>query len=147
MQRVIIDTNVYIDWMNDGLYEAVIFQRDVVKHLSAVVIMELAAGAFSVRDRRLVREISSAFGRVNRIVAPTVSVYREAGEVLRKLQDSWGYRLAGAHGLVNDVLIGLSALSIGAVVITQNDRDFAAIQKIRPFKLSIVSGHRSRPRR
>jgi predicted nucleic acid-binding protein len=141
MQRVIIDTNVYIDWMNDGLYEAVIFQRDAVNHLSAVVIMELAAGAFSVKDRRLVREISTVFGRVNRIVAPTVSMYQEAGEVLRKLQASLGYMVASAHGLANDVLIALSALSIGAVVITQNDRDFAAIQKIRPFKLSIVGGN------
>jgi predicted nucleic acid-binding protein len=141
MQRVIIDTNVYIDWMNDGLYEAVIFQRDAVKHLSAVVIMELAAGAFSVRDRRLVREISSAFGRVGRIVAPTVSMYQEAGEVLRKLQDSFDYTLDSAYGLANDVLIALSALSIGAVVITQNDRDFAAIQRIRSFKLSIVGGN------
>jgi hypothetical protein len=25
MQRMIIDTNVYIDWINDGKYEAVIF--------------------------------------------------------------------------------------------------------------------------
>ncbi|MEX0804725.1 MAG: PIN domain-containing protein [Candidatus Binatia bacterium] len=138
---MIIDTNVYIDWMNDGLYEAVIFQRDTVKHLSAVVIMELAAGAFSVRDRRLVRDVASAFARVGRIVAPTVSMYQEAGEVLRKLQDSLGYTLSSAHGLVNDVLIALSALSIGAVVITQNDRDFAAIQKIRPFKLSIAGGN------
>jgi predicted nucleic acid-binding protein len=141
MQRVIIDTNVYIDWMNDGLYETVIFQRDAVKHLSAVVIVELAAGAFSVRDRRLVREISSAFGRVGRIVAPTVSMYQEAGDVLRRLQESLGYTLASAHGLANDVLIALSARSIGALVITQNDRDFAAIQKIRPFKLSIVGGN------
>jgi len=68
-------------------------------------------------------------------------MYQEAGEVLRKLQDSLGYTLASAHGLVNDVLIALSALSIGAVVITQNDRDFATIQKIRPFKLSIVGGN------
>lgn len=138
MHRVIIDTNVYIDWLNDGLYETVIFQRDAVKHLSAVVLMELAAGAFSLRDRRLVREISSAFGRVGRIVAPTGSMYQEAGEVLRRLQESLGYTLASAHGLANDVLIALSALSIGAVVITQNDRDFVAIKKIRPFRLSIV---------
>jgi predicted nucleic acid-binding protein len=141
MQKVIIDTNIYIDWMNDGLYEAVIFQRDAVKHLSAVVIMELATGVFSVKDRRLVREISSAFGRVNRIVAPSVSMYQEAGEVLRKLQPSMGYTLASAHGLSNDVLIALSALSIGAVVIAQNNRDFVAIQKIRPFKLSILGLH------
>lgn len=138
MQRIIIDTNVYIDWINDGQYEAIIFQRDAVKHLSAVVIMELAAGAFSVRDRRLVREVASAFGRVGRILAPTVSMYQEAGEALRQLQESLGYTLASAHGLANDVLIALSARSVGAVVITQNDRDFAAIKKIRPFKLSIV---------
>lgn len=140
MQRVIIDTNVYIDWINGGQYESVIFQRDAVKHLSAVVIMELAAGAFSVRDRRLVREIVSAFGRAGRVVAPTVLMYQEAGKVLRQLQQSLGYTLASAHGLANDVLIALSARSIGAVVITQNDRDFAAIQKIRPFKLSSVGG-------
>jgi hypothetical protein len=53
----------------------------------------------------------------------------------------YGYTLAGAHGLANDMLIALSALSIGAVVITQNSRDFAAIQKIRPFKLSILRVH------
>ncbi len=141
MQRVIIDTNLYIDWLNEGLYETVIFQRDAVKHLSAVVIMELAAGAFSLRDRRLVREISSAFGRVGRIVAPTVSMYQEAGEILRRLQEPLDYTLASAHGLANDVLIALSARSIGAVVITQNDRDFAAIKKIHPFKLSIVGGN------
>jgi predicted nucleic acid-binding protein len=141
MQRVIIDTNVYIDWMNDGQYEEVIFQKDAVKHLSAIVIMELAAGAFSTRDRRLVREIGLAFGRVGRVIAPSVSVYQEAGEVLCKLQESFGYKLAGDHGLANDVLIALSARSIGAAVVTQNDRDFAAIQRIRPFKLAVVRAH------
>jgi hypothetical protein len=60
-------------------------------------------------------------------------MYQEAGEVLRKLQDSFGYTLASAHGLANDVLVALSALSIGVVVITQNDRDFVAIQRIRPW--------------
>jgi predicted nucleic acid-binding protein len=141
MQRIVIDTNVYIDWINDGQYEPVIFQREAVKHLSAVVIMELAAGAFSVRDRRLVRDVASAFARVGRIVAPTVSMYQEAGEVLRQLQESPGYTVASAYSLANDVLIALSARSIGAVVITQNERDFAAIQRIRPFKLSIVGGN------
>ena len=70
MQRVVIDTNVYIDWINEGQYEAVLFQRDSVKYLSAVVIMELSAGAFSVRDRRLVREVTSAFAKVGRILLP-----------------------------------------------------------------------------
>jgi predicted nucleic acid-binding protein len=133
MQRVVIDTDVYIDWINDGQYETVIFQREAVKHLSAIVMMELAAGAFSARDRRLVRDVASAFAKVSRILAPTASIYQDGGEVLRQLQQSLGYTVAGAYGLANDVLIALSARSIGAVVITQNGRDFAAIQRIRPF--------------
>ena len=33
----------------------------------------------------------------------------------------------------------LSARSIGAGVITQHERDFAAIQSVRPFKLLVKS--------
>ena len=139
MQRVVIDTNVYIDWINEGQYETVLFQRDSVKYLSAVVMMELSAGAFLVRDARLIRGVTSMFAKVGRILAPTASIYEEAGDVLRRLQESRGYTLASAYGLVNDVLIALSARSIGATVITQNERDFIAIQSIQPFKLSLVA--------
>jgi len=139
MEGVVIDTNVYVDWFNKGRHEAVLFQREAVKYLSAVVFMELSAGAFSAGDRRLVREVTSAFAKAGRILVPTVTVYEEAGDVLRQLQQSRGYTMASAYGLVNDVLIALSARSIGATVITQNERDFVAIQMIRPFKLSLVA--------
>ena len=39
---------------------------------------------------------------------------------------------------MNDVLIALSAHASGAVVVTQNERDFRAIQAIRPFRLDKV---------
>lgn len=138
MERVVIDTNIYIDWLNEGQHETVLFRREAVKYLSAVVLMELSAGAFSTRDRRLVREVTSAFAKVGRILVPTVTIYEEAGEVLRRLPESRGYTVASAYGLVNDVLIALSARSIGATVITQNERDFVAIQTIRPFKLALA---------
>ena len=138
MERVVIDTNIYVDWLNKGQHEAILFQREAVKYLSAVVLMELSAGAFSTRDRRLVREVTSAFAKVGRILVPSVTIYEEAGDVLRRLQESRGYTVASAYGLVNDVLIALSARSIGATVITQNERDFVAIQSIRPFKLASV---------
>jgi predicted nucleic acid-binding protein len=59
--------------------------------------------------------------------------------VLRRLQRVRGYTMPSAYGLVNDVLNALSARSIGASVITQNERDFAAIQSVRPFKLLVKS--------
>lgn len=138
MERVVIDTNIYVDWLNEGQHEVVLFQREAVKYLSAVVLMELSAGAFSTRDRRLVREVTSAFAKVGRILVPTVTIYEEAGDVLRRLQESRGYTVASAYGLANDVLIALSARSIGATVITRNERDFVAIQTIRPFKLALA---------
>jgi hypothetical protein len=39
---------------------------------------------------------------------------------------------------VNDVLIALSARSIGATVMTQNGNDYRAIQSVEPFQLVIV---------
>ena len=138
MRRVVIDTNLYIDWLNAGRHEAVLFQRDAVKYLSAVVILELYAGAFSSRDRRVVRSVVAAFDRADRILVPSGTVYEEAGHVLRALQESRGYRPAGSPSLVNDVLIALSARAIGASVVTGNAMDFAAIREIRPFKLTVV---------
>jgi predicted nucleic acid-binding protein len=41
--------------------------------------------------------------------------------------------------VVNDVLIALSARSIGAMVVTSHAKDFAAIREVRPFKLTVVA--------
>ena len=138
MRRLVIDSGVYIDWLNRRRHEDILFGRGNVKYLSAVVLMELRAGAFSVRDRRLVQRLEAAFGRAGRIVTPTASVFGHAGDVLRRLQSERGYNISRSHAIVNDVLIALSARSIGATVATQNARDFRAIQSIRSFSLRLV---------
>lgn len=138
MRRVVIDTNLYIDWLNAGRHEGVLFQRDAVKYLSAVVMLELYAGAISRRDRSVVRKAVMVFKRTNRILVPPGGVYEEAGHVLRALRASRDYR-GGGSSLVNDVLIALSARSIGATVVTSSGRDFAAIRAIRPFKLNVMA--------
>ena len=138
MRRLVIDTNIYIDWLNIGRHEAVLFQRDTVKYLSAVVLMELRAGAFSQSGRRLVQRIESAFDKTRRILVPTRAVFTDAGDVLRRLQADRGFRIEVDHSIVNDVLIAMSARSIGAMVVTRNARDYQAIQAVRPFSLTVV---------
>jgi predicted nucleic acid-binding protein len=138
MHRVVIDTNLYIDWLNVGRHETVLFQRNAVKYLSAVVVLELYAGAFLPRDRRVVRSVVAAFDRVDRVLVPSGSIYEDAGHVLRALQRSRGDQATRSRSLVNDVLIALSARSIGATVVTNNARDFTAIREVRPFALTIV---------
>ena len=44
MKKIVLDTNVYIDWLNRGLHETVMLGPGLVRYLSAVVVMELRAG-------------------------------------------------------------------------------------------------------
>jgi hypothetical protein len=103
--------------------------------MSTVVMMELLAGAQSARDRRSLASLFGAFRRAGRLLVPVASVYEEAGEVLQRLRTELDYDVRGAFSISNDVLIALSARSIGATVVTQNREDFEAIRKIRPFDL------------
>jgi predicted nucleic acid-binding protein len=139
MRRLIVDTNLYIDWLNAGKHEPILFQHDAIKFMSAVVMMELLAGAHSAHDQRRLQDLFKTFAKLGRIVTPSSETYQEAGEVLRQLQTTRGYHFRQSSSLTNDVLIALSARIIGGTVITRNKRDFLAIRSIRAFKLSLVS--------
>ena len=71
-------------------------------------------------------------------MVPSRGVLADAGDALRRLQVEDGFHLATSHGIVNDVLIALSARSIGATVVAQNERHDRAIQAVRPFRLVVV---------
>jgi predicted nucleic acid-binding protein len=139
MRRFIIDTNLYIDWLNAGKHESIIFQPDAVKFMSTVVMMELLAGAYSVHERTRLHDLFTTFTKLGRIVTPSSATYQEAGDVLRQLQTVHGYHIQKSRSLANDVLIALSARTVGGTVVTQNKQDFLAIQSISAFKLSLVS--------
>jgi predicted nucleic acid-binding protein len=138
MRRLVVDTSVYIDYVNDGRHEDVLTQPKTVKYMSTVVLMELIAGAATSQERRLLGELEAHFRKVRRLLAPSAAVFVEAGDVLRRLRTERGFRMSSSNTIVNDVLIALSARSIGAAVVTQNKRDFLAIQAVQPFELHVV---------
>ena len=65
-------------------------------------------------------------------------MFADAGDVLRRLQAERGYNIGASHSIANDVLIALSARSIGATVVTQNEADYRAIREVTPFRLVVV---------
>jgi predicted nucleic acid-binding protein len=146
MRRVVADTNVYVDWINRGRHEDVLFARETVRYLSAVVLMELRAGASSPADRRLLEGLQRAFERAGRVLTPSRRVFAEAGDTLARLRSERSFGVTASRSIANDVLIALSARSIGATLVTQNRRDYEAIQAVRPFRLAIVSAHRPEQR-
>ncbi len=83
-------------------------------------------------------DLFRTFRRLGRLHVPSEEVYEDAGGVLWQLQAVHGYCLRQAHSLTHDVLIAVSVRAIGGTVLKQNQRDFLAIQSIRPFNLSLV---------
>src|SRR5262249_9352649 len=127
IHRSVLDTNIYIDWLNRGLHEDLVFRLGTVKCLSAIVMMELFAGVDTLHDRRILHRLVITFRKLGRIVTPSEHLYQEAGYVLHTLRTRLHYNVSRDGSLVNDVLIALSARSIRAEVVTQNKRDFLAI--------------------
>ena len=60
MRRLILDTTLYLDWLNTGAHVPLLFQPYAVNMMSAVVMMELLAGAYAVRDRTRLHDLFSA---------------------------------------------------------------------------------------
>ena len=138
MERVVFDTDLYIDWLQEGLREELIVEGPFLRYMSTVVLMELRAGVFTPASTRAVEDLYTTFSRTRRLLTPTSETFWQAGSVLTMLQRRFGYNLKKRIRLVNDCLLALSSRQIGATVFTRNGRDFAAIRRVVPFKLVVV---------
>ena len=122
-----LDTNVYIDWSRAGRHEAWVVGGGMVRHLSAVVLMELEMSAISAAAQRGTTALARTYQRLGRLHHPSRDTWLRAGAVLRQL------RAAGLEtrraSLVHDVLIALSAREVGATLVTRDASDHAAIAK------------------
>lgn len=138
MLKKLIDTNIFIDrFSNPDLYKEIFLSEGFV-YLSSVVLMELRAGAHTKESINAISEIGDFFRKVDRIVIPTMRDFEWAGEILSELQSVKGYDIKKCASITNDCLIAVSARSIGAVLYTQNKKDFQALRDVFDFKVSFI---------
>ena len=140
MYKIILDTNIYIDFYNTGKFKEIIYQKRYPEIIcvSSIVIMELLAGAFTQADIAIIQNLIKTAQNSKKIITPKQHDYIEAGKILARLQSEKGYDLKKSYQLTNDMLITLSTRRIGATVFTQNKRDFETIKEFKDFKLQIV---------
>src|SRR5262249_7676408 len=134
-RRVFLDTNIYIDWLNRRDRDDIVMGPGFVRFLSAVVMMELRAGARAGRATKALNDFVRAYRTTGRLASPPPAAFDDAGSVLQRLARQ-GFETRRA-ALVHDVLIALTCRSLGATLYTTNGADFEAIRAIRDFRLEI----------
>lgn len=130
---VILDTSIFIDDLRTGRHQHRIQALTGLIRTSSVVLAELWRGA----TRRAERDFLSALERNHPILSPTEKNWLESGQILGKIRADRGLTPDKLRDLHFDVLIGLTARSHGARLITSNRADFEIINNYRKVQREI----------
>jgi predicted nucleic acid-binding protein len=127
-----LDTNIYISALRNAarMERVKRFRLRAASRmrLSAVVALELRAGARTEAQREALQEFTAQYAERGQVLVPSFDAYEHAGRVLAALG-------ATAPSLVNDALLAASCRESGTTLVTENARDFAAIQRhLRGFR-------------
>ena len=140
MAEAILDSSVYIDHWERGLYQESLetLRRAYIIRHSAVVLSELRRGAW---DRDAQRLVARLFALATVRWEPTVADWWEAGRLVRTIGDKQDWDINKRREFQNDALIALTVRRHGATVITANATDFALLRaELRIAVLPVSEG-------
>lgn len=136
--RVLFDTNIYISWIRERKYAELMLDVYTQKYLSNYVIMELWAGAKTKQAVRIIEKLQKPYVKAGRIVTLHTDHFITIGQILSDMPHAQRNKIKSA-GFVNDLCIGMSALTIGAKLYTTNKADFNIVKSFIPqLKLECV---------
>lgn len=134
------DSNVYIVALRSrtDLEELKEFLRRAGGRVvvSAVVAMELRAGAATVEQQADVDALIGEYRRRQAVITPSFEAYAHAGRVLSALRVG---RRSGdvPASFIADAIIASSCREVGVTLITRNFGDFSRLQRqLRGFRFS-----------
>jgi predicted nucleic acid-binding protein len=133
---ILFDSSIYISALRVGGEDALLLQRwarETPLWLSSVVLEELYAGA-ARSGHRIVERLERDFEKARRILIPGLSDWTQAGRILARLAEQYGYERIGRGRLTNDALIATSAARAGITLVTANERDFTRIAEFCPLQ-------------
>jgi predicted nucleic acid-binding protein len=131
----ILDTSVYIDHWERGLYQDTLenLRRAYIIRHSAVVLSELRRGARGPEAERMVARL---FNLATVRWEPSATDWWEAGRLIRTIGDQQHWDINKRRDFQNDALIALTARRHGATVVTANSSDFELLRS--EIRISIL---------
>lgn len=122
---VVFDTSIYIPYFRREAYRSLVetHTRKGRNRLSSVVLHELYVGARSLGDKSLLDGLNQVFATRGYILTPDHDEWARAGQLLNLYGCRYGFFDSRSH--VADLLILISTFRIGAVLVTENLRNFS----------------------
>ena len=135
--KLVLDTSIYIPFINQGIAHPVIeiHQGRPLIYMSAVVMEELYAGALDASSVKLLDKMHDTFSGMSRLIIPDAMDWQKTGKVIAQLGKKYGFEKTFLSRITNDILIAATARKIGAIVVTNNQKDFHRIQEYIDFKI------------
>lgn len=130
---VIFDTSIFINHLRTGCYQERIDSISGLIRTSSVVLAELLRGATKPTEQTFLKQIE----KNHPILTPTENNWLESGQLLGKMRSDKGFTPEKLRDLHFDLLIALTARSVGARLITANRSDFELIKSYRDFHLEV----------
>ena len=131
-QKIVIDTNIYIDIFNSDLYGNLRNPFHYIVFLAYPVLHELWMGAKGKQEIKHLNAFQNEFIKLKRLIVPTVTTLILIGRACHQLRSSG--KLNPVHPKhYNNISIAALARQIGATVISHNVEDFDVIQSVIDF--------------
>ena len=137
MAFAILDTDVYIDHWERGLFQETLenLRRAFIIRHSAVVLSELRRGARTREAQRLVAEL---YELATLRWEPSAAELWEAGRLVRTIGDQQDWDINKRREFQNDALIALTARHHGATIVTANRSAFELLRAELGFALFLA---------
>lgn len=135
-----LDSTVYIASLRNAdrlqALKRFLLQVGTRIRLHAVVVMELRSGVRTEQQMRALDALFAPDQARGKTIVPTLDAYSHAGRVLSALALREGVNTADSV-LIAGALIAASCREAGAVLVTDNVRHFAALQRhLRGFRFA-----------
>lgn len=129
----VFDTSVLIEQLRTNRFADAVRRLEGVIRFSAVVLAELYRGA---RTRSEIRVINS-WARRPIVLTPSREMWMRSGRILARIAERQSFAPELLRRLHFDLLIALSARSIGATVVTSDRAHFEFLQEMIAFSLTV----------
>lgn len=132
--KLLFDTSVWVEHLRRGALLPVmpLLRGRYTLAIDSVVVAELLAGCRSKRERNFVEKVCAPFERAGRVLHPSAADHRRAALALSRLRQA-GTSLKNPGAALLDGMIAALAAREGAMLITLNESDFAALARELPL--------------